>query len=285
MAASAPAIGEYGIFGRAVGDPAKRAEVVAELEESGFGTLWLANSGLGEVGPWLAADSELTVATGIASIWAHDAEATAGQFAALESAHPGRVLLGLGVSHAPMAAGYSRPYSAMQAYLDTLDTPGTTVPPERRVLAALGPKMLRLSAERAAGAFPYLVTADFVEQAREVVGDDAVLAPELGVILETDPGRARETARSNLALYLPLPNYTKSWLREGFTEDDLADGGSDRLVDALFAWGDDERIRARVNDFRAAGADHVACQIITPGRESPEAPVAQWRRLAALLPS
>lgn len=282
MTTSAPGIGKYGIFGRAVEDPGQRAEAAATLEELGFGTLWLGNSGLDGIAPWLAATEEMTVATGIQSIWEYGAETTAERFAELNAAYPGRALLGLGVSHAPMVAGYNRPYAAMQAYLDVLDTAGPTVPSERRILAALGPRMLRLSAERAAGAVPYLVTADFVEQARNLLGEGAALAPELGVILERDPRRAREAARADLAVYMQLPNYTNSWLREGFTEDDLSDGGSDLLVDALYAWGDDERIRARVNDFRAAGADHVACQII--GADDP-VPTREWRHLASLLPS
>jgi probable F420-dependent oxidoreductase len=155
------------------------------------------------------------------------------------------------------------------------------VPRERRVLAALGPKMLKLAAERAAGAHPYLVTAEHVAQARAELGPDALLAPELGVVLDVDVDRGRQTARAALAGYLALPNYTRNWLRRGFTEQDIADGGSDRLVDALFAVGDVEVIRARVAAFHAAGADHVPLQVLTAGGALPR---AQWRELAAALP-
>jgi probable F420-dependent oxidoreductase len=172
----------------------------------------------------------------------------------------------------------------MVSYLDELDELAAAelpVPRERRVLAALGPKMLKLAAERAAGAHPYLVTADHVAQARAELGPDALLAPELGVVLDPDLERGRQTARAALSIYLSLPNYTGNWLRRGFTEADIADGGSDRLVDALFAVGDAEAIRARVDAFHAAGADHVPLQVLTTDGGLPR---AQWRELAAALP-
>jgi probable F420-dependent oxidoreductase len=198
----------------------------------------------------------------------------------VDAAHPGRFVLGLGVSHAKLADQYRRPYSALVAYLDALDAAG--VPAERRVLAALGPKTLQLSADRAAGAIPYLVTPEHTAQAREILGEAPLLAPEFKVVPETDPTRARALAREALAMYLSLPNYTNSFLRLGFTEDDLADGGSDRLVDALYAWGDEDRIRDRVNAFHEAGADHVAIQVVDDGPRDGLQREA-WRRLADLL--
>lgn len=153
----------------------------------------------------------------------------------MASAHPGRYLMGLGVSHGPLVKGYSRPYAAMTGYLDELDEAGVAA--DSRVLAALGPKMLKLSGERAAGAIPYLVTPEHTAHAREIFGEGPLLAPELKVVRETDPARARALARDALAMYLTLPNYTNNFLRHGFTEADLAEGGSDRLIDAVFAWG------------------------------------------------
>ncbi|WP_055539713.1 LLM class F420-dependent oxidoreductase, partial [Streptomyces neyagawaensis] len=249
--------GRHGIWsmGLRAEDPARRgelAEAAVELEELGFGAIWLGgSSAVRHAVPLIEATTRLTVATGIQSIWQYEAGDTAAEYAALETAHPGRFLLGLGVSHAKLADQYRRPYSAMVAYLDALDAAG--VPAERRVLAALGPRMLRLSRDRAAGSHPYLVTPEHTAQAREALGEGRLLAPELKVILETDPTRARATARAHLSFYLGLPNYTNTFLRLGFTEDDLTDGGSDRLIDAVYAWGDENRIRSRVDEFHAAG--------------------------------
>lgn len=279
-------IGRHGIFSIALrsDDPQRHGEfgeAAAELEELGFGALWLGgNSAVHHAVPLVEATKRITVATSIQSIWQYDAAGTAARYAEVEAAHPGRFLLGLGVSHAKFTDRYHRPYSALVAYLDALDPAG--VPADRRVLAALGPRTLRLSRDRAAGAIPYLVTAEHTAQAREVLGDAPLLAPELKVVLETDPVRARELAREAVALYLGLPNYTRNLLRLGFTEDDLADGGSDRLIDALFAWGDEDRIRERIDSYHRAGADHVALQVVDGGpRES--LPLEHWRRLASLL--
>ncbi|WP_329276391.1 LLM class F420-dependent oxidoreductase [Streptomyces sp. NBC_01451] len=279
-------VGPYGVwsFGLRSEDPegiTERAEAAAELEELGFRALWLGGSpGVRHAVPLVAATSRLVVATGIQSIWQYDATETASAVAELEASHPGRFLLGLGVSHAGQAERYRRPYASMAAYLDALDAAGQ--PAERRVLAALGPRMLGLSRDRAAGSHPYLVTPEHTAQAREALGETPLLAPELKVVLETDPERARATARGTLAMYLTLPNYTDNFLRIGFTEDDIADGGSDRLVDAVFAWGSEERIRARVDAFRTAGADHVALQVVED-RSRGALPRDGWRRLAALL--
>jgi probable F420-dependent oxidoreductase len=169
----------------------------------------------------------------------------------------------------------------MVAYLDALDAAG--VPAERRVLAALGPKMLQLSRDRAAGTIPYLVTPEHTARAREILGDGPLLAPEFKVVLEEEAERARTVARSYLARYLQLPNYTSNFLRLGFTEDDVRGGGSDRLIDAVFAWGSESRIRDRIEKFHAAGADHVVVQVVTEAEDRDALPAQEWRRLAALL--
>ncbi|QYX80563.1 LLM class F420-dependent oxidoreductase [Streptomyces akebiae] len=279
-------VGRYGIWsiGLRAEDPARHgelAEAAAELEELGFGAIWLGGStAVRHAVPLVEATKRITVATGIQSIWQYEAAETAVGFANLEAAHPGRFLLGLGVSHAKLAEQYRRPYAAMVDYLDALDTAG--VPADRRVLAALGPKMLRLARDRSAGSHPYLVTPEHTAQARDALGTGRLLAPELKVILETDADRARAIARAHLAFYLTLPNYTNTFLRLGFTEADLGDGGSDRLIDAVYAWGADERIRARVDEFHAAGADHVALQVLD-GREGDALPRKEWRRLAEVV--
>ncbi|MER6158632.1 LLM class F420-dependent oxidoreductase [Streptomyces sp. NPDC001868] len=279
-------LGRYGIWsiGLRTEDPARRtelAEAAAELEELGFGTAWLGGStGVHHAVPLLEATSRLAVATGIQSIWQHEAAGTAVRFAELDAAHPGRFLLGLGVSHAKLTEQYRRPYAAMVDYLDALDTAG--VPADRRILAALGPKMLRLSRDRAAGTHPYLVTPEHTAEAREALGEGPLLAPELKLILDTDADRARTLARAHLAFYLTLPNYTNTFLRLGFTESDLTDGGSDRLIDAVYAWGDDDRIRSRVDEFHTAGADHVALQVID-GRPDDVLPRKAWRRVAEMV--
>ncbi|GGX91238.1 LLM class F420-dependent oxidoreductase [Streptomyces minutiscleroticus] len=280
------AVGRHGVWSIALRseDPARHgeiAEAAAELEELGFGAVWLGgNSNPAHAAPLLDATTRLVVATGIQSIWEHDAEDTARRLATVEAAHPGRFLLGLGVSHAKLADQYRRPYAAMVAYLDALDAAGVSA--GRRVLAALGPKMLRLSRDRAAGSHPYLVTPEHTAQAREILGDGPLLAPELKVVLDTDPDRARATARAYLAPYLELPNYARNFLRLGFTEDDLLEGGSERLVDAVFAWGDENRVRAAVDLFHDAGADHLALQLVGDDPRE-DLPREGWRRLAQLL--
>ncbi|WP_371580748.1 LLM class F420-dependent oxidoreductase [Streptomyces sp. NBC_01314] len=279
-------VGRYGIWsiGLRAEDPARNgelAEAASELEELGFGAIWLGGSTtVQHAVPLVEATAHITVATGIQSIWMHEAAETAVRFAELEATHPGRFLLGLGVSHAKLAEQYRRPYAAMVDYLDALDTAG--VPADRRVLAALGPRMLRLSRDRAAGSHPYLVTPEHTAEARETLGEGPLLAPELKVVLETDADRARSVARAHLAFYLGLPNYTNTFLRLGFTDSDLVDGGSDRLIDAVYAWGDDDRIRGQVDEFHAAGADHVALQVIDDG-PGDALPREAWRRLAGLL--
>ena len=279
-------LGRYGIWSRALrtGDPARDPGVIEaaqELEQLGYQAVWIGGSSdVSHATGIIEATSALTVATGILSIWQHDAAGVAARYHALESAHPGRFLLGLGASHAKLAADYRRPYSAMVSYLDALDAAPTPVPADRRVLAALGPRMLELSRDRAGGAHPYLVTPEHTERARAILGPDALLAPEVKVVLETDPDRARAIARDHLAMYMELPNYTNNLLRLGFTADDFAGGGSDRLVDSVVAWGDETAVRARIDAFLAAGADHLAFQVLDP--DAAGLPREGWRRLAAI---
>ncbi|MGW2592873.1 TIGR03620 family F420-dependent LLM class oxidoreductase [Streptomyces sp. NPDC001515] len=257
------------------------AEAVAELDELGYGTVWLGSSPSPEdAAEVVTATRRITVATGILSIWNHGAAEVAARIAALAPADRERFVLGLGVSHGPLVPQYAKPYSAMVAYLDELDAAAGPVGPGRRVLAALGPRMLRLAADRALGAHPYLVTAEHTAEARAALGPDALLAPELTVVLGTDLDRARATARGILSRYLQLPNYTDNLLRLGFGVDDFDGGGSRRLLDALFALGDAERVKERAGEYAEAGADHVALQVYTAGDDGSPLPRAAWRELA-----
>jgi probable F420-dependent oxidoreductase len=239
----------------------------------------------------LSGTSRIAVATGIASIYARDAMAMKQAQQTLTEAFPDRFVLGLGVSHAPMVEGmrghaYKKPVPAMRAYLDAMDAalymgaPPSTDPVT--VIGALGPKMLTLAAERTQGAHPYNVTAEHTGQARALLGEGKLLAPELAVAVETDPVTARAAGRAHLAIYFGLPNYVNNLRRLGFTDDDFADGGSDRLIDAIVAWGSPEQIAARVREHHDAGADHVALQVLVP-RDQPVPPIEQWRQLAGVL--
>ena len=271
------------------------AEAAREIESLGFGALWVAEA----VGrdPFvsssvlLAATTTLKLATGIANIYARDPMTMVAAQKTLAEAYPDRFLLGMGVSHDNLVAGlrnhdYSRPYSHMVDYLDRMDNSiFMAVPPARdpgRVLAALGPKMLELSATKANGAHPYFTTPEHTAISRGIIGDDALLAPEQMVVLETDPVEGRRIARSAMKMYLERPNYFNNLRRLGFTEEDWADGGSDRLVDAIVAWGDESAIARRVAEHHAAGADHVCIQVITAGGRS-SSPVEQLKRIAPAL--
>jgi probable F420-dependent oxidoreductase len=264
------------------------------LEELGFSTVWIPEA-LGR-DPFvtatllLSATERLQVATGIANIYARDALTMANTQRSLEEAFPGRFLLGLGVSHHHLVEGvrhhdYFRPYSRMVNYLEEMDNAlFMAVGPSQRpstVLAALGPKMLRLAAERAAGAHPYFVPVEHTARAREILGPDPILAPEQMVVLETDPARAREIARAGMAIYLRAPNYLNNLQRLGFTEADVGDGGSDRLVDAIVAWGEVDAVVDRVQAHRDAGASHVCLQVLTGDYTT--VPEGAWAELAAAL--
>jgi probable F420-dependent oxidoreductase len=258
-------------------------DVAAEMESLGYRTLWSSggfNPGLStRFERLLSATTHVVVASGIVSIWVAAPDEVSRQVAALDARFPGRFLLGLGASHAPIVEDYSRPYSHVVDYLDALDADGV-VAADRRMLAALGPRMVRLAADRAAGAHPYFVPVEHTARARDTLGAGPLLAPEVTVVLERDPSKARALARTFMATYLALPNYTNNLRTLGFDDDDLAGGGSDRLVDAIVGWGDTDAIARRVRAHHDAGADHVCVQVAS-GRNS--FPVAEYRELAPAL--
>jgi probable F420-dependent oxidoreductase len=264
------------------------AEAAAELEELGFTALWIPDVGgpvLDRVDDLLASTKHTVIATGILNLWMHDPSDVAASYASLTKTHGERFLLGIGVSHAPLIDSkepglYRKPLAATRAFLDAIDATDQPVPVENRVLAALGPKMLELSATRARGAHPYLVTPDHTRQAREVLGDGPLLLPEQTVLLADNRDEARAVGTDWLRNYLALPNYANNLLRSGFTQDDL-DSVSDRLFDAIIAWGDEDAIVRRVDEHKQAGADHVCVQALTS--DPREFPREQWRRLAAAL--
>jgi probable F420-dependent oxidoreductase len=270
-------------------DEKESADVVAELEGLGVGALWLGgvNGDLKLVSSLLDATSRLTLATGIVNMWMYAAPDVAAATAQVNARYPGRFLLGVGIGHAPsteaMGLRYEKPFAKMVEYFDALDSAPTPVAVEDRILAALGPKALKLAAERSAGSHPYLVTPDHTAEARAVMGAGALLAPEQKVVLETDPAKAREIARKGIAIYLKLPNYTNNLKRLGFTDEDVAEPGSDRLVDAIVAWGDVATAMARVQAHLDAGADHVGVHLVTPTSNT-EIPRDGWRELAAAFP-
>jgi probable F420-dependent oxidoreductase len=272
------------------GDEGEKRDATAELEELGYSAAWIPDVGgdvFGALRGLLDSSTTLVAATGILNLWMHSAAHVGEGFAALEVDHAGRTLLGIGVSHHLLIdqshpGEYAKPLTKTRAYLDELDAVAPTVPPDRRVLAALGPKMLGLARDRARGAHPYLVTPEHTAVARAELGEGPLLAPEQHVVLETDPDRARAVARESLSVYLQLPNYVNNWRRLGFGEDDVADGGSDRLVDHIVVWGDEATIAARVQAHLDAGADHVCVQAVT-GAERTDFPRAEWRALAPAL--
>jgi len=271
------------------GDASQSAEAAVALETLGFGAVWLGSSTADlDVPRSLLADTErLVVATGIVNIWTNPAATVAANHRALVDAFPGRFLLGLGSSHAVLtepATGepYVRPYSRLVSYLDALDAAPHPVPVSERVLAALGPRTLELAAARSAGAHPYLVTPEHTATARKILGPGVLLAPEQKVIIEPDQSAARAAGRRSLAIYMSLPNYLNNLRRLGFDDADFADGGSDRLVDALVVWGSADAVKARVEEHFDAGADHVALQALTTG-DPRQLPVQAWRELAGSL--
>jgi probable F420-dependent oxidoreductase len=289
-------LGSIGIWTRQFEDhpAAKEKEAAAELEELGYGAIWFGEAAgreaLSHAGLLLAATRRIVAATGIANIYARDPVAMASGQKTLAEAYPDRFLLGLGVSHAFLVEQlrghkYEKPIQRMRAYLDGMDqAPYRSVAPSSkplRVLAALRPKMLELAAERADGAHPYNVNPEHTARARKILGKDLLLCPEQAVILETDPAKARKIGRDFLDLYLKAPNYTNNLLWLGFTEDDFQNGGSDRLIDAIIAWGDLNAIRNRIREHHSAGANHVCVQVLTA---DPHAlPLREWRELASAL--
>lgn len=263
------------------------SDLAAQAERLGYGTLWYPNGQqiFERARLLLEATQRVVIATGIASIWTYSPEEAAAGHRRLSHEFPDRFLLGLGVSHAHLVdrdqpGRYSQPLTRMTEYLDALDREVDAVPPEERILAALGPKMLALAAQRSAGAHPYLGPVEHTRRAREVLGPGPILAPEMAAVLETNPGEARAVARAHLGYYMRAPNYLNNWRRFGYGDGDFGQGGSDRLVDALVAWGDAQAIRERVDQHFEAGADHVCLQVLRPD-QSP--PLDEWRQLAAAL--
>jgi probable F420-dependent oxidoreductase len=288
------ALGPIGIWTRQFEDcPAAQAQqAAAELEQLGYRAIWFGEAfgreALTHASLLLAATKKIVIATGIANIYARDPVAMAAGQKTLGEAYPGRFVLGLGVSHVPLVEQlrghrYEKPVATMRAYLDAMDrAPYRSVPPADkpvRMLAALGPKMLELAAERTDGAHPYNTNPEHTAQARAILGRGPKLCPEQAVILESDAATARAIGREFLALYLTLPNYTNNFLRLGFIEADFQNGGSDRLIDAIIAWGDLDQIRSRVHAHHAAGADHVCIQVLT--KDPNGLPLREWRELSA----
>lgn len=271
--------------------PMKKAqEAIAQVEEMGFGTVWVPEAVLREpfasTSLLLSATKNMVLATGIASLHARTAQTMQAGWKTVSEAFPDRFLLGIGVSHAPMVDGvhkgnYDKPYSTMVSYLDAMDggiyfSPAPSSPPQR-VLAALGPKMLKLAAERGAGAHPYFVPVEHTAFARETMGAGALLAPEQAVVFETDPDKARAIARTHMNTYTRLPNYVNNLLRFGFTADEIVKQ-EDRVVDAIVAWGPTETIVARIKAHFDAGADHVCVQVLTANTGT--LPMKEWQELA-----
>lgn len=283
----APRLGRIGIWSLELrfGDRGEAAEAAAELDELGYSALWvpggIGGDITGDLDRLLSATNRATVATGILNIWKHEPAEIGAWWQQLPASKRERVLLGLGVSHAHVVGeAYARPLSVMRDYLARLDEAG--LPSKARCLAALGPKMLELARDRTIGVHPYLITPAHTALAREALGPDGLVAPEQGVILESDPTRARELGRAALSHYQSYPNYQNSWRRLGFSDDEIT-SASDRLIDALFAWGDIETIAKRLNEHFAAGADHVCLQAITGAGIDFKPARAAWRQLAAAL--
>lgn len=288
-------LGKIGIWTSAFEhQPASKVlEAAAELELLGYGAVWFSEAmgreALTQAGLLLAATQRIVVATGIANIYGRDPFTMACGQKTLSEAYPNRFLLGLGVSHIPLVErlrghSYMKPVEKMSSYLDAMDAAsyGSVVPQSTsRVLAALGPKMLRLAAQRTDGAHPYNAPPEHTLMARKVLGIGPLLCPEQAVILETNPRKAREIARNFLEIYLGLPNYTNNFLRLGYTENDCKNGGSDRLIDAVVAWGDLKAISERTRAHQSAGADHVCIQVLSADAKS--LPLREWREIAGAL--
>jgi len=266
---------------------------VAELEQLGYGAVWFSEGfgreSLTQAGLLLSASSHIVVSTGITNIYGRDPVTAAAAQKTLSEAYPERFVLGLGVSHIPLVeqlrgTTYQKPVAKMSSYLDAMDkAPYGSVAPAKtyRVLAALGPKMLELAARRSDGAHTYNVTPEHTKSARQILGKDPLLCVEQAAVLESDPVKARKIARAFLALYLTLPNYTNNFLRFGFTQEDCKGEGSDRLIDAIVAWGDVDAIRSRIQAHLAAGADHVCIQVLSADPKS--LPMRYWQELAKSL--
>jgi probable F420-dependent oxidoreductase len=259
-----PDLGKFGVFGHYEQWQRLSPEQFREIEVLGYGAIWAGGSPPAEldwVEPILGATDKLQLATGIVNIWTAAAAPVAESFHRIDEAYPNRFILGIGVGHPEAHTEYKKPYDALTEYLDKLDEYG--VSKDRRVVAALGPQVLKLSARRSAGPHPYLTTPDHTRQARELVGSEAFIAPEHKAVLTTDAEQARTVGRKALDIYLSLANYTNNWKRLGFTDEDIAKPGSDTLVDAFIAHGTVDAVAARLYEHVTAGADHVPVQVLT----------------------
>ena len=253
-----PNLGRFGSFGRGV-----TPEQAKDIEALGYGAVWVGGSPPAEldwVEPILEKTTTLKVATGIVNIWTAAPGPVAESFHRIDNAYPGRFLLGIGVGHPELHNEFRKPIDPVNDYLDKLDEYG--VPKNGRVVAALGPRMLKLSAQRSAGAHPYLTTPEHTAQARELIGPSAFLAPEHKVVVTTDAEKARALGRKALDIYLNLTNYVSNWKRLGFTDDDVRRPRSDTLVDAVVAYGTPSDIAKRLSEHIDAGADHVPIQVL-----------------------
>ena len=254
-----PDLGRFGAW--TFGAP--KPEQAVEIEKLGYGAVWIGGSPAGDlnyVEPILQRTETLQVATGIVNVWTAPAEQVAEAYHRVEDAYPGRFLLGIGIGHPEHTEEYRKPYDVLVEYLDVLDA--AKVPTSRRVIAALGPKVLKLSAQRSAGAHPYLTTPEHTGQARNTIGNTVFLAPEHKVVLSTDADEARAIGRKTVDFYLNLSNYLNNWKRLGFTDDDIAKPGSDKLIDAVVAHGTADDIAKRLTEHLDAGADHVTIQVL-----------------------
>jgi probable F420-dependent oxidoreductase len=249
-----PDLGRFGVFG--LGATPEEAQ---EIERLGYGTIWIAGSPPAElsfVEPLLESTSTLKVATGIVNVWSAAAKPVAESFHRINTAYPGRFVLGVGVGHPEADTQYRKPYDALVSYLDELDEYG--VPVHQRVLAAIGPRVLKLAAERTAGAHPANATPEHAAQARAIIGPDALLAPVHSVVLASDAEKARAIARAALDRYFSLTNYVSGWKRLGFTDADVTRPGSDKLIDAVVAHGTADDVANRLREYLSSGANHVA---------------------------
>ena len=254
-----PDLGRFGVW--TFGTP--KPEQAAEIERLGYGAIWIGGSPAGDleyVEPLLDATETLQVATGIVNVWTAPAEQVAEAYHRIEDKYPGRFLLGIGIGHPEHTEEYRKPYDVLVEYLDALDS--KKVPTSRRVIAALGPKVLKLSAQRSAGAHPYLTTPQHTGEARNILGPTVFLAPEHKVVLARDAEASRKIGRDTVDFYLNLSNYLNNWKRLGFTDDDVAKPGSDRLIDSVVAHGTPDDIAKQLNEHLEAGADHVAIQVL-----------------------
>jgi probable F420-dependent oxidoreductase len=271
-----PNLGRYGVFIRGVPSPRQ----ASDIEALSYGAIWVAGSPPAElnwVEPLLKETTTLQVATAIVNIWTADAKTVSESFHRIDDVYPGRFLLGIGAGHPELHQQYRKPLDVLNSYLDKLDEYGVSA--NRRVLAALGPRVLQLSADRAAGAIPYLTTLEHTAHARAILGPDAFLAPEHKVVLTVNAEQARAAGRKAIETSVKKANYLNNWKRSGFTESDLVNGGGDRLIDSVVAYGTPRAIAARLKEYLDAGADHVPVQMLSEA----EALVPALAELAAAL--